>query len=587
MFFSKLPLSSFSNFSNFANKFFVAVCCLFLLILPVQTLLAQYAVNVLNLPEFVVMWKEALTLMLSGVLLCDLLFKIQQNQPHFGLIFKAIWPLLLAFCLTIWMLFSSFFINSLPLFIVVIGFRFELWWLIFFGVVNAWLVANYTFFSKNSSKNSSKSLSKNPEQLNNLRQDPNPTQRANPNDINDSANLKNPLKSSFFWYKICFVTLLFSSLLIGIFAINLPSSVLQKLPTFISKPSSTHFHAMRTFATLEILKQNPIKSLTGYGLAASGPAAKHDYYQIDKFPLFLENEKIAYQHDLVGEDLMIPENWFLQTALNGGLIYALFYLILACVPIYCLFDWIIKVKRPKDFKIVAFFENLNSNSQNSNSQSSQKFVSAKTFLYILRFALFGFVLSTLVTFATIVFGQENILPFFGFGKESLGNLTTAPLAHLIDGGGWNSAFRLSGSFSTPNHFAGYLLIIFPVLSLGILLDKKFQLLYKLALLASFGFIILSFARFAWLGLAVILLIWLMSYFYFSFFKDSSENSAEKLSKKILYQNLSLLLFPLAFFAILIGNLFLHVWENQTIALLWTVVWSLFIIQNGEVEEGKV
>lgn len=100
------------------------------------------------------------------------------------------------------------------------------------------------------------------------------------------------------------------------------------LPTFISKPSSSDFHTRRTQATLKILQSNGPQFFLGYGIGASGPVGKLSYYNIKDYPLFKNNEYIAYQNGLVGEDLLIPENWYLQLILNGGIFYAIIYIIL-------------------------------------------------------------------------------------------------------------------------------------------------------------------------------------------------------------------------------------------------------------------
>ena len=128
-----------------------------------------------------------------------------------------------------------------------------------------------------------------------------------------------------------FLVLLFP-IFIGIVAINLPSEVLEKMPTFLAKPSSTFWHRMRTNATLEILTTDNNWQF-GFGLGASGPAAKLEYYDIKQQKIFKNYEKVAYKYRLVGEDLTIPENWFLQVLTNGGIIYFGLYLVLVFWPI--------------------------------------------------------------------------------------------------------------------------------------------------------------------------------------------------------------------------------------------------------------
>ncbi|MBC7471846.1 MAG: hypothetical protein H7196_01070 [candidate division SR1 bacterium] len=135
--------------------------------------------------------------------------------------------------------------------------------------------------------------------------------------------------------KLCFITGLLLPLFIGIVAINLPEEFLQKsIPSFIAKPSSTAFHARRTFATLEVLSTQPNKLLTGYGLGASGPAAKDQYTLITQNPLYKNNIDTALKYYLKPEEIVIPENWFIQLVLNGGLIYAFLYSIIVLLPLY-------------------------------------------------------------------------------------------------------------------------------------------------------------------------------------------------------------------------------------------------------------
>ncbi len=162
----------------------------------------------------------------------------------------------------------------------------------------------------------------------------------------------------------------------------------------------------------------------------------------------------------------------------------------------------------------------------------------QSFLLILRknllnSTLTGYFLTVIFSLITIIFGVENTLSFFGYGNQATGSgselLFTQPVGHLIDAGGWNSSFRLSGSFSSPNHFAGYLMLLLPLFLLGVLtfkiLDRKdlkllqgtwFQKLesrgfWWFCLLLDLVFLALTFARYSYLALFVIFsslsLIW--------------------------------------------------------------------------------
>lgn len=135
--------------------------------------------------------------------------------------------------------------------------------------------------------------------------------------------------------KLCYIIGLVLPLSIGIIAINLPEEFLQKsVPSFIAKPSSTAFHARRTFATLEVLSTQPSTLLVGYGLGASGPTAKDQYTLITQNPLYKNNIDTALKYYLKPEEIVIPENWFIQLILNGGLIYAILYSVVVLFPLY-------------------------------------------------------------------------------------------------------------------------------------------------------------------------------------------------------------------------------------------------------------
>lgn len=166
----------------------------------------------------------------------------------------------------------------------------------------------------------------------------------------DNRSSKERVHQAFLRFgKVLFYSVFLSLGFVGIFAINLPESAynsfpISLLPTAIIKPSSNFFHAMRTFASIEVLKNNPDKFWLGYGLGISGPAAKMSYYNIKEQALFRDNEAVAYRYRLVGEDLSIPENWYIQTIFNGGFFYAILYLVLVSYPV-----WMInRTPKPKE-----------------------------------------------------------------------------------------------------------------------------------------------------------------------------------------------------------------------------------------------
>ena len=161
-------------------------------------------------------------------------------------------------------------------------------------------------------------------------------------------------KSSQFWLwmrRFSLFCVLCFPVLVGVVAINLPSETLAKLPVFLGKPSSTFWHGMRTNATLEILGKDG-NWLTGFGLGATGPAAKLEYYNIKNERVFRDYETVAYKYRLVGEDLTIPENWFLQVAMNGGIFYLAMYLIVIFWAVFPVFGVIWRPRKLGILEIV-------------------------------------------------------------------------------------------------------------------------------------------------------------------------------------------------------------------------------------------
>jgi len=518
------------------------MCAVFLSVLPLQTVLVQFSLNIINLPPIIAIWKEAVTAVVMLIVFGDCIRMFRRN-PRYLRAPQIILPLVGIGLITTWSLISSFIINSMTLEIVALGFRFELWWLWFFVIIMTWWNLCWLETTKHESEIYTKA--------------------------------KYPRDSIGIAYQIACLGIIATGLAVGLVAINLPQDIVQQLPPSIAKPSSTHFHTMRTFATLEVLQQNPYQAMVGYGLGAAGPAAKFTYYPIDEYPLFTKNEWIAYQYDLVGEDLMIPENWFLQTALNGGIVYAALYLAMAIIPAAGLRWWLqapVPDRRGEDE------QQEDENTAKKILLSSLQVFRLDPITLLTRATLVGFAGSALISLATLVFGPQTVLPALGFGVDSAEFITMAPVAHVIDGGGWNSAFRLSGSFSTPNHFAAYLLLILPMLSIGWHMDKKLCWLYISSFILALGFVGLSVARFAWLGLGVMLGCWMLVECVTRCFNRRFQHNLPGWA----------VLFPTAFVAILIGNVFLHLFENQTVALLWTIVWlSWQIGRSMEFGDSKI
>jgi len=141
--------------------------------------------------------------------------------------------------------------------------------------------------------------------------------------------------------------------------------------------------------------------------------------------------------------------------------------------------------------------------------------------------LIGFIISAIFSLISIIFGQQNVLKLFGFVDNtdpSNSLLTQALTCNVVDFG--SSICRLPGTFSSPNHFAGYLLLVLPIIlvlfvdyfnkwrefhatSLKPLQFSKTNPLWIL-LAISTGivliclFLLLTISRFSWLGIFVFL-----------------------------------------------------------------------------------
>jgi hypothetical protein len=127
-------------------------------------------------------------------------------------------------------------------------------------------------------------------------------------------------------------------LLISCFAILVttfdPSISSRILPPFLSKPSSSIEHYRLTQVNLDILKQKPSILLQGLGQASSGPAAN---YTPDP-ELVKDFGQLTYKWFIPENRIVVPENWYLQLVLNGGLIYTLLYLLIVSLPIWNLYS---------------------------------------------------------------------------------------------------------------------------------------------------------------------------------------------------------------------------------------------------------
>ena len=149
-------------------------------------------------------------------------------------------------------------------------------------------------------------------------------------------------------YKVGLIFSLFISFFFGLFIINLdPSGFIDDLPEnlkSITKPSSTTGHFRHFQASLDVFREaGTERQLWGFGSGSSGPAATNQYQEMDQNPIVKNHTKIAGRWGLLGFHLGIPENWFLQVLLNGGIFYLLLYLILIAIP-YQIFYQELKTK---------------------------------------------------------------------------------------------------------------------------------------------------------------------------------------------------------------------------------------------------
>lgn len=122
------------------------------------------------------------------------------------------------------------------------------------------------------------------------------------------------------------------------------------LPTSITKPSSTVEHYRNTAANIEIFTNSPARFFTGFGLGNSGPAAKMEYQNLEKENLLFKlNSGLSFKWYILPHRITIPENWFIQILLNGGLFYFIFYIALLFYPIKSILKFLINGEKP-DFR---------------------------------------------------------------------------------------------------------------------------------------------------------------------------------------------------------------------------------------------
>jgi hypothetical protein len=139
--------------------------------------------------------------------------------------------------------------------------------------------------------------------------------------------------------------------------------------------------------------------------------------------------------------------------------------------------------------------------------------------YLIRSLYGGVFLVLVVTMLSQLFGAQSFYTWLGFsnGWESNGQtILESPICHSIDAAG--NGCRLSGGFSNPNNFAGYLLLVLPLFVVGAINSYKkglrqFQWANFAIIWAILMMILMTFARFAWLALMVEILLGLCIWLY--------------------------------------------------------------------------
>jgi hypothetical protein len=109
-------------------------------------------------------------------------------------------------------------------------------------------------------------------------------------------------------------------------------------PVSITKPSSTTQHYRQKNIAIEIITKNPKNLLIGYGLGQSGPTAQKSYNLDSNRPIIRENYAIADKYTTFRDEVAIPENWYFQLILNGGIVYFILYMIIITQPLKGLFQ---------------------------------------------------------------------------------------------------------------------------------------------------------------------------------------------------------------------------------------------------------
>ncbi|MGL4759169.1 MAG: O-antigen ligase family protein [Patescibacteria group bacterium] len=102
----------------------------------------------------------------------------------------------------------------------------------------------------------------------------------------------------------------------------------NKVPEFLRKSTSTIEHLQLSNSALGVIKKDfPKNVIQGYGLGATGPASKDVYRNYETSKYIKQNKEDLNIFNLNISRTTVPENWFYQLVLNGGILYLILYMI--------------------------------------------------------------------------------------------------------------------------------------------------------------------------------------------------------------------------------------------------------------------
>jgi hypothetical protein len=126
----------------------------------------------------------------------------------------------------------------------------------------------------------------------------------------------------------------------GLLVLNInPEEVSKILPEAIVKPSSTTWHYRHIRSAIDTIDAIDGQAWYGLGLGVSGSAARPKYQDLEKNIIYRDYGYIAYKWGFLPPDFLLPDNWFLQTILNGGYIYTLIYFLVILIPMFGIYKF--------------------------------------------------------------------------------------------------------------------------------------------------------------------------------------------------------------------------------------------------------